>query len=142
MKDGMIILVYVDDFIILADYWARIHVLINSLKKGKEKYILTEEGSIDKFLGIRRSKIYDNQYELAQPLLVERIIEFIESEHPAKLNGKKSITPVGKPLLHRYLMCVLRKYWQNYQTTVGMIGSLQKNKRPEISMSNHQFALF
>ena len=48
------------------------------LKNGKNKYILPEEGSIDKFLSISISKLDDNRYELVQPLLIERIVEFIE----------------------------------------------------------------
>ena len=62
MKYGMILIFYVDDCIILADSEARIDVLIHSLKNGKEKYILTEEGSIDKFLGICIYKLDNNQY--------------------------------------------------------------------------------
>ena len=76
----MLLLVYAEDCIILADSEARIDALIHSFKNGKEKYILTEEGLIDKFLGISISKIYDNRYGLAQPFLIERIIELIESE--------------------------------------------------------------
>ena len=60
MKDGMLLIVYVDDCIIPADSEARIYVLIHYFKIGKEKYILTEEGSIDKFLGIGISKLDDN----------------------------------------------------------------------------------
>ena len=37
-------------------------------------------------------------------------------------------------------MGVPRKYGWNYRTSVGMIGHLQKNTRPEISMTNHQCA--
>ena len=119
------------------------HRCVNSLfKNGKEKYILTEEGSINKFLGISISKLDDNWYELAQSFLIERIIEFIESECPTELNGKQTITPVGKPLLHKYLMGVSRKYGWNYRTAVGIIGCLPKNTRPEISIANHQFARF
>ena len=70
---------------------------------------MTEEGSIDKFLGISISKLDDNRYDLAQTLLIERIIEFIESECPTELNGKQSITTAVKPLLHKYLMGVPRK---------------------------------
>ena len=62
MKDGMLLLVYIDDCIIIADSEARIDVLIHSLKNVKEKYILTEEGSIDKFLGMSISNLNDNQY--------------------------------------------------------------------------------
>ena len=80
MKDRMLLIVYVYECIIPADYEARIDALIQSFNNGKEKYILTEEGSVDKFLGISISKLDGNSYELEQPLLIERIIEFIESE--------------------------------------------------------------
>ena len=70
----MLLLVYVYDWIILSNSKARKYVLIHSLKNGKEKYIFTEEGSIDKLLGISISKRYDNRYELAHLLLMERII--------------------------------------------------------------------
>ena len=66
----MLLLVYVDDCIILAESEARIDVLIHSEKIGKEKYVLTEEGSIDKFLGISIYKLDDNQYDLAQLFLI------------------------------------------------------------------------
>ena len=58
----MLPLIYVDDCIVIADSEARIDVLIHSLKNVKEKYILTEEGSIDKFLGMSISNLNDNQY--------------------------------------------------------------------------------
>ena len=97
---------------------------------------------IDKFLCISISKLDDNRYELVQPFLIKRIIEFIESKFPNELNGKQSITPVGKLLFHKYLMGVPRKYGWNYQTAVGVIGYLQQNTRPDISMTNHQCARF
>ena len=117
-------------------------MLINFFKNGKEKYILTEEDSINKLLGNSISKLDGNRHDLAQSFLIERIIEFIESERPTKLNGKQSITPVGKPLLHKDLMGVPRKYGRNYRTEVGMIVYLQKNTWLEISMANHQCARF
>ena len=45
----------------------------------KEKYISTEEGLIDKFLCISISELDDNQYELLQLFLIERIVDFIEN---------------------------------------------------------------
>ena len=88
MKDGMLILFCVNDCIILADSEAHIDSLIHYLENGKERYILTAEGSIDKFINISISKLDDNWYELTQPFLIEHIIEFIESERPTELNGK------------------------------------------------------
>ena len=56
------------------------HRCVNSLFKNvNEIYTLTEEGLIDKFLGISISYLDGNRYELAQTFLIERIIEFIES---------------------------------------------------------------
>ena len=103
---------------------------------------MTEEGCIDKFLGIRISKLDDNRYELSQLFLIELIIEFIENELPAELNGKQSINTVVKTFLHKYLMGLPRKYDWNYRTAVGMIGYLQQNTRPDISMANYQCARF
>ena len=69
MRNGMLLLVHVEDCIIMSDSEARIYVLIHSFKNGKEKYISTEEGSIDKFFAMSISKLDDNLYELVQPFL-------------------------------------------------------------------------
>ena len=142
MKDGIIVLVYVDDCIIVGDSMARIDVLIHSLQNGPENFVLTEEGTIDKFLGINIIKRDDGTFELSQPFLIERIVNFIKTEYESELNGKPSITPVGKPLLHKDTDGTPRKYNWNYWTAVGMIGYLQGSTRPEISMASHQCARF
>ncbi len=142
MKDGMILLVYVDDCIIIADNIMRIDVLIHSLKNGEEKYILTEESTLDKFLGINIERLDEDRFELSQPFLIERIIKFVESECETEVNNKSTPTPVGKPLLHKDLAGKERKYSWNYRTAVGMTGYLQGSTRPEISMANHQCARF
>ena len=142
MKCVMLLLVCGDDCLILDDSEARIDVLIHYLKNVKEKYILTGEESIDKFLGISISKLGDNRYELAQPFLIEQIVEFIASECPTEYNRYQSSTPVGKPFIHKYLMGVSRKYGWNCRTAVGMIGYLQQNTRPDISMDIHQCVSF
>ncbi|MCP4094802.1 MAG: hypothetical protein GY748_01030 [Planctomycetaceae bacterium] len=82
MKDGMIMFVYVDDCIIISDSIARIDVLIHSLMNGPEKFVLTDEGTLDKFLGINISKLDDGRYEFTQPFLIDRIIKFINTEYP------------------------------------------------------------
>ena len=79
MKHGILILECVDDCNIIADSEARKDVLTHSFFNVKEKYISTEEGLIDKFLCISISELDDNQYELLQLFLIERIVEFIEN---------------------------------------------------------------
>ena len=51
-------------------------------------------------------------------------------------------TPVIKPLLHKDLNGLPRKYDWNYQSLVGMLGYLQNLTRPDISMATHQAARF
>ena len=94
MKDGMIMLVYVDDCIIIGDSIARIDVLIHSLMNGPEKFVLTDEGTLEKFLGVNISRLDDGRYEFTQPFLIERIIKFIKTEYPTELTGRESLTPV------------------------------------------------
>ncbi len=52
MKDGMIVLAYVDDCIISSDSMKKIDDFVYSMQHGPENFILTDEGDIDKFLGI------------------------------------------------------------------------------------------
>ena len=52
LSKNMIVLTYVDDCIIVGKSMQEINKLIASLKNGPEKFILTDEGDINKFLGI------------------------------------------------------------------------------------------
>ena len=51
-------------------------------------------------------------------------------------------TPVGKPLLHKYLSGKPRKETWKYRTAVGMLTYLQGNSLPDMSMAVHQTAYF
>ena len=48
----MIILTYVDDFIIVGPSMENINIFVDSTKNGDEKFVLTDEGDNNKFLGI------------------------------------------------------------------------------------------
>ena len=51
-KDNCIVLVYVDDCIIFSKDKSVIDDLIHSLMNGPENYVLTDEGEINKYLGV------------------------------------------------------------------------------------------
>jgi hypothetical protein len=51
-KKGMIIITYADDCIIVSDSMKDINTFVKSIKDGPEEYVLTDEGDINKFLGI------------------------------------------------------------------------------------------
>jgi hypothetical protein len=44
------------------------------MKEGPEKYVLTDEGDINKFLGIEIKEITRNKFELSQPFLINKPI--------------------------------------------------------------------
>ena len=52
LKKGMLIITYVDDCIIVGNSMLDINTFVESMKNGSEGFILTDEGNINKFLGI------------------------------------------------------------------------------------------
>ena len=89
---------YVDDCIIVGDSTKRIEALITSLHDGTENFILQDEGSIDKYLGVSISQLDDKSFDLTQPFLVKRITAFLGID---KGFTNERDTPVGKPLLNK-----------------------------------------
>ncbi len=89
--------------------------MIKSLHGGDENFVLQDEGSIDKYLGV---KLDDSLFELSQPFLIERITSFL-----GIADGKtnKRLTPVGKPLLNKDTLGVPRKYDWKYRGAIGML---------------------
>ena len=138
-RKDCIILTYVDDCIILGKTMPNVDAVIASLHVGPEKFQLIDQGSIDKYLGLMITDIDSNTFEMSQPFLVRRILEFLSlDEHKTK--GRD--TPVGKPLLNRDLDGVPHKHPWLYCGAVGMLSYLGNSVRPELQMAVHQTARF
>ena len=56
IKKGMIVLVYVDDCIFISDKKETLLSFINSLKNGTAVFEFTDEGPMDKYLGVEIEK--------------------------------------------------------------------------------------
>ncbi len=143
LKEGMMILTYVDDCIIIGNCMKEIDEFVTSMKNGPENFILTDEGDIDKFLGIDIKHLGNNKFEISQPFLIERIVTLLglkDNEFNVDTNARP--TPVGKPVLNKDLDGKPRKLSWKYRTAVGMLNYLQGNTRPEIAMAVHQVARF
>ena len=109
----------------------------------KDKFVLTGKGDINKFLGIEITHIDKKIFKLSQPFSIDSIISLLNigAKKYCKDNNSKS-TPVGKPLLHKYLSGKPSKEAWNYQTTVPMLNYLQVNSHPDMSMAVHQTSCF
>ena len=138
-RHDCVVLTYVDDCIIIGKSMKVVDSVISSLKDGDEKFELTDEGSIDKYLGVLIRDINSNSFEMSQPFLVSRIIQFLSLDEN-KTKGRP--TPVGKPLLNRDLDGAPRKHPWNYRGAVGMLSYLTNSVRPELQMAVHQTARF
>ena len=107
----------------------------------KTKYTLTNDGGVNNYLSVEVVKDEKKgTLELKQKYLIERILKAVDLDKEMK-NGSKP-TPVTKPLLHKDLKGLPRKYDWNYRSIVGMLGYLQNSTRPDISMATHQCARF
>ena len=94
---------------------------------------MTVEGDINKFLGIEVTQLDKKIFKISQPFPIKRIISLLNIDtNEYGMDTSTESTPVGKPLLHKYLSGNLRKDEWNYRTEVGMLTYLQGNSFPEM----------
>ena len=107
-----IVLVYVDDCIIISKKGSGIsNRLIHSLQDGNENFKLTDEGNLDKYLGVDIKRYKDGKMELSQPHLIDKFLELVGQDK----NVNEKSTPVTKPLLHKDNDGLPRKFSWNYR---------------------------
>ena len=127
----MVILTYVDGCIIVVPSMQKTYAFIKSMEFGPGNFTLTDEGDIDKFLGIEINHLDENIFKIPQPFLIDRIISFLNIDtNDFGLGTISKSTPVGKPLPNKDLYGKPRKENWNYRTGVGMLTDLQGNIRP------------
>jgi hypothetical protein len=133
----------VDDCIIVSNSMKDINTFIASMKDGPKKYVLTDEGDINIFLGFEIKKITRNKFEILQSFLIEQIVNLLGlGQNKFDVQTKTKITLVGKPLQNINLEGKPHKKDWTYCTAIGMLTYLQGNTCPEISMATHQLAQF
>ena len=138
----MAVLTYVDDCIIVGTSTKAIDALIHSLRHGQEGFNLTDEGSIDKFLGVEITDRPNGEFEMSQPHLISRIVTFLGLDVLGDQVQHRDRVPAISTILNKDLDGKPRKKSWKYRTAVGMLSYLQANTRPDISMATHQTARF
>ena len=106
----MIILTYVDNCIIVGPPMKNINRFFDSMKNGDKNFVLTDEGDINKFLGIEIIQLDNKIFKISQPYLTDQvIISFLNinvNDHNVDTNNKIQLV---KPLLHKDLTGKPRK---------------------------------
>ena len=97
----MVLFTYVDDCIIISPSCYSIDRLISPMQSGPENFKLTDKGGVNKFLGVKITRLDDNSFELSQPFLINRILNFLGlCNNEFKTDANSTSTPIAKGLLY------------------------------------------
>ena len=135
VKGNLIFITYVDDCILLCPDEGPINDTISSLKK---EFVLTDDGDLSAYLGIKVTKNADGSILMAQPALIQRIIECVkltdnrQHDTPALAGNVLHKDPNGQP----------RKTDFHYRSAIGQMNFITGSTRPEMQMAVHQCARF
>ena len=138
-KEGIVLLQYVDDLLIVGINDETVANFKKILAEGKENFVFTDGGPLEAYLGVEVSKPNNGSFELKQSFLIEKIIKTIIGDE--EILHETNI-PAAKELLHKDPDGPERKHDFNYRQAVGMLTYLQGTTRPDISMAVHQCARF
>ena len=80
VSKNLILIVYINNILIFSKKKIWIDLFIKSLFEGKEKFELTDEGDINKYLSIDIYKHLNKTYKIRQLFLIQRILESLYLE--------------------------------------------------------------
>ena len=137
IRNSDIIILYVDDCVIISKTEREAEHIFSELEK--RKYKLTDEGSMEEYLGIQIDHNTDGSFRMSQPFLIQRIIEFI----PGMTEARSAKSPAcSSVVLTKEIDGEPRKEQWNYRAIVGMLNYLVNCTHPELSFAVHQCARF
>jgi hypothetical protein len=131
-----VLLIYVDDGIICGADASDIQSVIDELGA---LFDITDEGEIDAYLGVKISRTSPQTIELAQPHLIQQILDDMGMKPNTKTKDKAAPSSTilrrdldGDPFVEAW----------DYRSVIGKLNFLEKSTRPEIAYAVHQCARF
>jgi len=135
-RRDLILLVYVDDCLAFS---AKRSVLDAFVAELQANYVITDEGEVSEYLGIKVIRHPDGRFELLQTGLIDSIIEAVGLQDDKATHDTPALS---KTLLHKDPTGLPRRTTWNYRSVVGMLNFLCASTRPELAFSVHQCARF
>jgi hypothetical protein len=144
-KYNVNLLIYTDDGILTGDSDADIDAVIELLRlpagsEGEHRaFDLTDEGTLNEYLGVKVEHLVDGSIKLSQPHLIQQIIDDIgfDDRTVAKPTPAASTVKLSRDL-HGESM---QEEW-HYRSIIGKLNFLEKSTRPDIAYAVHQCARF
>ena len=136
-RGSVLYALYTDDSILVGPDKSEIDNIIRDMTKVGLK--ITDEGTLEDFLGVNITKRSDGSFELKQPHLVDQILEDLKMT--ANVKGKPTPAPSSKILTHQEDSEQFDRSF-HYRSVIGKLNYLEKSTRPDISYATHQCARF
>jgi len=139
-RDGMVLLIYVDDTICVFREKGAGQKLAQELQRS---FDITMEGTIEDFLGVKFERRSDGTFSLSQPQLIDSILKDLGLIDGRLKRAKPKRTPAKTSLILRRDTGKLKHSakW-DYRSVIGKLNFLEKSTRPDISYAVHQCARF
>ena len=136
-KGTCVLLVYVDDCIIMGPHQSEIDEIISDMS-GELR--MEDQGDLEDYLGVNISRGKDNTFTLAQPQLIQSILEDLNLTGD---NVKVATTPaLSTRILHADLEGEPFDEHFNYRRVIGKLNYLERSTRPDLAFAVHQCARF
>ena len=126
-----ILLIYVDDGILCGPSASEIQSVIEELGA---LFNITDEGEIEKYLGVKVSRPTSETIELSQPHLIQQILDDMGMKSNTKTKDKAAPSSTilrldldGEPFAEGW----------KYRSVIGKLNFLEKSTRPEIAYAVH-----
>ena len=136
-KEGLILMIYVDDCLVASKDPAKIDDVIDGLQS---KFDMTDEGDITDYLGVNIEYQDNGDIHLTQPSLIDAILEdlnFLNTRTKTRIDPMKQKTVLNKDEQGEDHQAD----WK-YRSVIGKLNFLEKSTRPEIAFAVHNCARF
>ena len=138
-KDGILLVIYIDDAILISPDKKIIDIEIKSLQEG---YNLTDDGELKDYLGNSFTKLSEGSIELSQLRMVERVLQMVGLDDVSDRTKMHDTPAISTTLLDNDPNGAPRVCDWNYSSVVGAIIYIQAMVRPDINFAVQQCARF
>ena len=138
-KDGILLVIYIDNTILISHHKTLIDVDIKSLQEG---YNLTDDGELEDYLGTRSTKLSDGSIELSEPRIVKRVLQMVGLDNVSDRTKMHDTPDISTTLLDNDPNGAPHVVNWNYRSVVGTISYLQATVCPNITFAVQQCACF
>ena len=137
-RGNCIYLLYTDDSILAGPCDKEIDQVVQDLRDAGLD--LTDEGTLQDFLGVNIDRTSEGTFHLSQPKLIEQILKDLRLEKD-DVTTKKTPAKV-KTVLGAHLDSPEFDGHFHYRSVLGKLNYLEKSTRPDIAYAVHQCARF